>query len=99
MKFEMLMHPTGLIKAMSVFTQHIKRIRLRAYLFHILFYGTGIWVWEPDHQPATYFNWRKGEPNGGSEHFAHILDGARLWNDLDGSNTLYPTYALCQINP
>jgi hypothetical protein len=49
MKFEMLMHPTGLIKAMSVFTQHIKRIRLRAYLFHILFYGTGIWVWEPDH--------------------------------------------------
>ncbi len=57
------------------------------------------WMWEPSHQPATYFNWAKGEPNHKpGEHFAHILSKEldRKWNDLPENGGPYNVWALCQ---
>ena len=59
------------------------------------------WMWEPCHQPATYFNWGAGEPNGYPvERFVHLLDvrRQRKWNDLRENGGVYPSYALCQKN-
>jgi hypothetical protein len=59
------------------------------------------WMWEPSSQPATYFKWAKGEPNGApDERFVHLVEKARerKWNDLQESGEPYQVYALCQKN-
>jgi hypothetical protein len=59
------------------------------------------WMLEPSHQPATYFNWNEGEPNGyPTERFVHILEKAneRKWNDLGETGADFPIHALCQKN-
>ena len=57
------------------------------------------WRWVPSLQPASYFNWDEGEPNGWPiERFGQILEKSRQrkWNDERDSGGDYPSHALCQ---
>ena len=47
------------------------------------------WVWS-DMSPATYTNWRKGEPNGSNrENCGELFRFGAGWNDLGCSYKLY----------
>ncbi len=68
-------------------------------LFH-----EGTFIWASTGEKATYFNWKKGEPNNGqrsTEHFVHIdpISFERKWNDCSNecSVSFYVSYALCQF--
>ncbi len=57
------------------------------------------WMWEPSHEPATYFNWAEGEPNHlPRERFVRLLSKQedRKWNDLQENGAKYNVFALCQ---
>jgi hypothetical protein len=47
----------------------------------------GVWRWVSG-EPATYFNWGPGEPNGGRNENYGLLNarGTKKWNDASGGN-------------